>query len=139
MVATAGHLDISYVDTNTCRQTVTYDDGTQYLRFRISGTWGTWNVPTPVPTIWASTRSYSMYDIVNRLGAQYKSLTNNKINHDPLADDGTNWALVQAKGSALTNFVPNPDFETNITGWSTYNDGASATPVDVQVGQQPSL
>lgn len=40
-------------------------------------------------------------------------------------------------GSGGINYISNPDMETDLTGWSTYDDGASATPVD-GTGGSPS-
>lgn len=43
-------------------------------------------------------------------------------------DDGTETKV--GAGSGGINYVTNPDFESNVTGWSTYADSAASTPTD---------
>ena len=44
--------------------------------------------------------------------------------------DGTTWNAVGSSSSGEINYITNGDAESGTTGWATYDDGASATPVD---------
>lgn len=58
----------------------------------------------------------------------------------PVYNDGTGWTAVgSGSGSGSLNyFSDNPDFEAATTGYTTYDDGASATPVDGTAGSPAS-
>lgn len=50
-------------------------------------------------------------------------------------DNGTSLSPVgSGSGGGSLNYVANPDFETDLSGWATYNDGLSATPFDATGG-----
>lgn len=53
-------------------------------------------------------------------------------------NDGTGWTAVgTGSGGGGINHIDNPDAESDTSGWATYDDGASATPVD-GTGGSPS-
>jgi hypothetical protein len=57
----------------------------------------------------------------------------------------TNWSDIfpsttaTGAGSGEINYILNPDAETDTTGWATYDDGASATPVDGTGGSPATM
>ena len=55
--------------------------------------------------------------------------------------DGSSWAAAGGggSGSGEINYISNPDAETNADDWNTYDDGASATPVDGTGGSPSTL
>ena len=55
--------------------------------------------------------------------------------------DGAAWAASGSggSGSGEINYITNGDAEVNTTGWATYDDGASAVPVDGTGGSPSTL
>ena len=57
----------------------------------------------------------------------------------PVFNTGSGWTVIgSGSGGALNYFSSNPDFEANATGYTAYDDGASATPVDGTAGAPAS-
>lgn len=48
---------------------------------------------------------------------------------DSTQSEGVAWGA-GSSGTGEINYIENPDAEANTTGWATYDDGSSATPVD---------
>ncbi|MDB4725787.1 hypothetical protein OAF54_00030 [bacterium] len=56
------------------------------------------------------------------------------------AYNGTSWSDLGGGGAGEINYIDNHDAEdTSTTGWATYDDGASATPVDGTGGTSSNL
>jgi hypothetical protein len=65
--------------------------------------------------------------LARKKGAVYFDDTTNTYK----GDDGTSLIdLGGGGGQGGINYISNPDIENDTSGWSLYNDGASATPVD---------
>ncbi len=82
---------------------------------------------------YSASRTYELNEPSFFNGVPYRSLQAGNINHSP--DVNPTWWEVTGGGSGIGS-VPGINFDNGqfdakqITGWSTYNDGASAVPVD---------
>jgi hypothetical protein len=74
--------------------------------------------------------------LTRKQGTIVYDTTENKLK----VDDGTNLNTVGSGGSGEINYISNFDFESGATtGWATYDDGASATPVNGTGGSPSTL
>jgi hypothetical protein len=88
---------------------------------------------------WIGTRTYGLNEPCFHNGVPYKSIQAGNIGNTP--DISPAFWQVTGGGGNLSNAgydLDNGDFEANVTGWTTYDDGATAVPVD-GTGGAPAL
>ena len=79
------------------------------------------NVNLAPLSAWSATTTYIIGDQVKNAGIAYQSLTNSNTNNNP-ATQTTHWTVISATND-LSNSLLTSDFDFDISGFYTYDDG----------------
>jgi hypothetical protein len=82
-------------------------------------------------TLWASSTSYVVNQLVINDDKLYRCLIAHTSGGTFIADlQSAYWVEISASEAGVFNYIENSDAEVDTSGWSTYNDGATAAPID---------